>query len=213
MAHAFAVTPGLIHYYLSSRNALTSGVMNAFFRKLVRRLPLPGDDWRNDIMETANAMYSAYAEYRGVASYLLSHNRYRLIQDVDANETDFGLVFFDRISGCVRQAQLGPRQTAVFVHLLLQHVLISARQQSGHQLPGDHQKFLMSNVNADVLKSLPNARFIWQSFTALRGETAFVAGLELIVRGIERSRAAHPDILARARSRKRSEARPTSTVT
>ena len=34
MAHELGVPPALIHYYLGGRGALTSGVMNAYYREL-----------------------------------------------------------------------------------------------------------------------------------------------------------------------------------
>lgn len=187
MAREFGVTPGLIHYYIDGRNALTSGVMNRAFRETVSQFrPLTGD-WRADVVAAMRTFYSEQVKYPGIASYVMSHNRYRLLQDVEAGETDYGILFFDRVVACVRQSGLNAARTAMFTHLLLQHVLASAHQQTSHQLPGDHHSFLVSRLRRLDLRERPNVHFVLQSFSALTGDQAFEAGLELVVEGIQRA--------------------------
>jgi len=114
----------------------------------------------------------------------MSHNRYRLFQDVEADETDYGIVFFDRLAACVRQAGMNPSRTAMFVHLLLQHVLASAYQQTSHQLPGDHHAFLLSRLNRIDARERPNVHFVLEAFSSLNGDAAFQAGLNLLIEGM-----------------------------
>jgi AcrR family transcriptional regulator len=187
MAREFGVTPALIHYYVGGRDALTSGVMNRAFREIVSHFPSQTGDWRADVAAVMRTFYREQVKRPGIASYVMSHNRYRLIQDVAEGETDYGILFFDRVVSSVRQSGLDAGKTAMFTHLLLQHVLASAHQQSSHQLPGDHHNFLVSRLRRIDLRERPNVHFVLQSFSALTGDQAFEAGLELLVEGIQRA--------------------------
>lgn len=174
------VTPALIHYYIGGRDRLTSGVMNSFYQALTSSLPAPAADWRRDIGDVFVAIYETYITYGGVVAYVMSHNRFRLFQLVEAGETDYGSLFFERVVGAVRLAGLSAQRTAMYAHLLLQHVLSSAYQQASRQLPEDHQQFLVSRMKKMRSKTTPNTHFVLESFSTLRGEDAFRAGLEII---------------------------------
>ena len=49
VAKDLGVTPALIHYYLDGRDALTSGVMNAFYKEMQLDWPLLTSHWREDV--------------------------------------------------------------------------------------------------------------------------------------------------------------------
>ena len=185
MAREFGVTPALIHYYVGGRDALTSGVMNRAFREIVSHFPSHTGDWRADVAAVMRTFYREQVKHPGIAAYVMSHNRYRLIQDVAQGETDYGILFFDRVVSCVRQSGLDASRTAMFTHLILQHVLASAHQQTSHQLPGDHHNFLVSRLRRLDLRERPNVHFVLQSFSELTGDQAFEASLEVLVQGIQ----------------------------
>jgi len=187
MARELEVTPALIHYYLGGREALTSGVMNAYYRELAEALPPQSGDWRADVAAVMRVIYDKQVKYAGIATYVMTHNRYRLFQDVEPGETDYGVVYFDRLAGCVRQAGMNASTTAMFVHLLLQHVLASAYQESSHQLPGDHHAFLVSRLSRIDAGERPNLHYLLDAFASLKGEAAFEAGLELLLEGMAAS--------------------------
>jgi AcrR family transcriptional regulator len=180
------VTPALIHYYIGGRDRLTSGVMNSFYAVLIEQLPQIGSDWRSDINAVFDALYATYICYGGIVAYIMSHNRFRLFQLVEAKEQDFGSTFFERLVASIRLAGLSAQRTAMYAHLLLQHVLSSAYQQASHQLPEDHQEFLVSRMKKLSAKSTPNTHFVLESFSMLRGDDAFRAGLTIIVDAIAR---------------------------
>lgn len=186
MAREFSATPALMHYYVRNRNTLTSGVMNGFYRELVSLLPSHTGDWWADLNAVMRRIYLGFVKQRGIVAYVMSHNRYRILQDVGEGEVDYGILFFDRLISCVRQARLNSQQTAMFAHLLLQHALSSAYQQVHHQLPGDHQDYLFSRLRELSPSELPNIRFVGENFSSLTGEQVFEAGLELIVHAIGR---------------------------
>jgi hypothetical protein len=162
--------------------------MNSSYRELVGRLPPPNPDWRADVAAVLRTIFGQNVKYPGIVSYVVSHNRYRLIQDVEKGDTDYGIIFFDRLVSSVRAAGLNAQRTAMFTHLLLQHVLASAFQQISHQLPGDHHDFLVSHLGTLNLRELPNVRFVLDSFSALNGDHAFEFGLDLLIQAIDRAR-------------------------
>jgi AcrR family transcriptional regulator len=185
------VTPALIHYYVGGRDRLTSGVMNRFYEELVGKLPPPVADWRADLSALFGVIYATYLDFGGIVAYVMSHNRFRLFQLVEGKEKDYGAQFFERTVASVRLAGLSAERTAMFTHLLLQHVLSSAYQQASHQLPEDHHDFLLFRMKKASLKSTPNTHFIVQSFAALRGDDAYKEGLTIILDAINRYRS-HP---------------------
>jgi hypothetical protein len=97
-------------------------------------------------------------------------------------------LFFERVIGAVRVAGLSAASTAMYAHLLFQHVLSSAYQQAGRQLPEDHQDFLVSRLQKLSAAEAPNTFFILESFAAVRGHDAFRAGLKIVADaiGVER---------------------------
>jgi len=133
----------------------------------------------------ALAIYREYVKYPGIVAYVVSHNRYRLLQDVSEGETDYGILFFERLASCIRQAGLDARRTAMFMHLLLQHVLTSGHQKAHHQLPGDHQAFLVSRLRTLDVSERPNVQFVLESFASLNADHAFETGLDLLIQGME----------------------------
>ena len=188
IARELGVTPALIHYYLGGREALTSGVMNRYYRQLAEALPQQTGEWQSDVAAVMRVIYDKQVKYGGIAAYVMTHNRYRLFQDVAPGEPDYGVVYFDRLAGCVRQAGVDASTTAMFVHLLLQHVLASAYQQTSHQVPGEHHAFLLSRLARVDPHERPNLHFMLEEFSSLDGGAAFEAGLALLLDGIEAAR-------------------------
>ena len=188
MARELGVTPALIHYYVGGRDALTTGVMNAYYREVVGALPAQTGNWQTDVGAAMRSIYDNDVKYGGIVAYVMSHNRYRVFQDVEDGETDYGVAFFDRVAACVRQAGMDAPSTAMFLHLLLQHVLASAYQQSSHQLPGDHHAFLLSRLQQLDPRERPNIHFVLKPFSSLDGDAAFDAGLGLLIEGMASAR-------------------------
>jgi len=188
IARELGVTPALIHYYLGGREALTSGVMNRYYRQLAEALPQQTGEWQSDVAAVMRVIYDKQVKYGGIAAYVMTHNRYRLFQDVAPGEPDYGVVYFDRLAGCVRQAEMDASNTAMFVHLLLQHVLASAYQQTSRQVPGEHHAFLLARLERVDPRERPNLHFMLEEFSSLDGGAAFEAGLALLLDGIEAAR-------------------------
>src|SRR5258706_3904568 len=106
----------------------------------------------------------------------MTHNRYRLFQDVEPGEPDYGVVYFDRLAGCVRQAGMDASTTAMFVDLLLQHAPASAYQQTSRQVPSDHHAILLSRLGRVDTRERADLHFLVQEFSMLDDAAAFAAG-------------------------------------
>jgi AcrR family transcriptional regulator len=186
LAAELGVTPALIHYYLGGRDAMTSGVMNSFYRELLGNWPLDtGHDWRHRLEVVSGAVYRAYVRYPGIAAYVVAHNRYRMIQDVKKGETDFGVLFFERFVAAVKSIGFDAASTGVYAHLLMEFITASAHATVRHMWPGEHKDFLESKLSALDPEAFPATHFVRASLTSLNATGAFTTGLALMLRGLE----------------------------
>ena len=200
VARELGVTPPLVHYYLGSRDSLTSGVMNAFYRELVEEWPKPKEGWRENLEAVASAVYRAHIRHPGIASYVVSHNRFRMVQNVEDGETDYGVLFFEKFMATVRSAGFDAPRTGVYAHLLIEFITAYAHATVAHRWPGEHSSFLNEKLAGLDPKAFPAAHFVSRSFTRLDAASAFATGLRLFLHGLELER----EKLARAGKRARS---------
>jgi len=205
LAREFGVTPALVHYYIGSRDELISGVVNTYFKARIEKLaPLRGD-WRSDVEGHAYASYAKMIEYGGVLRYLMSHNRFRLFQQVAPGQTDYGLAYLNRIAEIFRNGGFTAEQTAMGYHLLAQYTMSAAYAQVNHQLPGDHRRFILSQIQATPAIQYSGAHFIAEPFSRVSARSAFESGLSLLLDGMEGWRKQNPAVRkpAHATARKR----------
>ncbi|MDB5871613.1 MAG: TetR family transcriptional regulator [Ramlibacter sp.] len=187
-AHELNVTPGLIHYYLKGRDALTSGVMNAFYRELVESWPELDGHWRRDLEAICMAVYNAHARYPGIAAYVLSHNKFRMVQAVQPGETDYGVLLFEKFTSAVRNMGFDAARTGVYAHLLNEFITGYAQATAAHRWPGEHARFLDSKLAELDRRQYPSAHFVSKTFSRLDGASAFETGLALFLNGLDLER-------------------------
>ncbi|HSV44562.1 MAG TPA: TetR/AcrR family transcriptional regulator C-terminal domain-containing protein [Ramlibacter sp.] len=181
LARELGVAPTLIHYYIGSRDDLISGVANRYFKERLARLqPLTGA-WQEDLRREAMQSFSMGVEYGGVLRYMMSHNRFRLFQQVSEGETDYGMLYLDRLAGIFRAAGFSPRHAAIGYHLLSQFVMTSAYAEVSRQLPGFHARYIREHIESRTAQELPGAHYFAEAFTALDSATAFPEGLRLLI--------------------------------
>lgn len=185
VARELGVTPPLVHYYLGSRDALTSGVMNAFYRELVEEWPKQSTGWRENLEVVANAVYRAHIRYPGIASYVVSHNRFRMVQNVAQGEADYGVMFFEKFMATVRGVGFDAPRTGVYAHLLIEFITAYAHATVAHRWPGEHSSFLNEKLAGLDANAFPAAHFVSKSFTRLDAASAFATGLRLLLHGLE----------------------------
>ncbi|WP_017523839.1 TetR/AcrR family transcriptional regulator [Pusillimonas noertemannii] len=188
LARDFGVATSLIHYYAGSRDDIVSGVINLYFRARIQKLPNASGNWRNDLAAYARAVYFLSCDYGAVMRYLMSHNRFRVFQQVDVTETDYGLVYLERLAEIFRAAGFSSRQSAMGYHLLMQHVMTSAYAVVNRQPPGLHKQFILDRVKMLASDQYPSIHFFAGDFSDLDGDMAFDAGLEILLDGFEKWR-------------------------
>ncbi|MWL89691.1 TetR/AcrR family transcriptional regulator [Cupriavidus sp. SW-Y-13] len=185
LAKDFGVAPGLIHYYLGGRDQLVSGVLNDYYRQRTLRIPPLTGDWRADVERIARLSFQVAVENPGVSNYVASHNRYRLFQDVQPGETDYGLEFFNRMTSAIMQGGFSAEQVALGYHLLAQYLVAASMAEASRQLPAYHQAFIQNKLEAVSAEQYPGARFVSESFSHLSSDIAFEEGLRFTLDGIE----------------------------
>lgn len=190
VARELGVTAPLIHYYLDGRDALTSGVMNSFYREMLSEWPAASGRWREDIESTAHHIYQICVTYGGVAAYLVSHNRFRLVQLTRDGEPDYGLLLFERFVGVIREAGFDAQRTAMYANLLMELVISGAYATVRHRWPGYHGDLLEEAFAGLNPRAFPNTCFVRKKFTRLTHGLAFADGMNLVLSGLalERSK-------------------------
>lgn len=185
VARELGVAPGLIHYYMGSRDDLISAVINTMFRERMEALPVLTHNWRADLEAVARSAIQTLAQWPGLATYIGTHNRSRLFQRVAAGEVDHGLAFFDHVATILRDGGFTQQQAALAYHLLLLFLTSMAIERENHQAPGEHEAYIVNYVAGFERDSIPGAAFIVEPFSRLDSLATFEAGLRLLMDGFE----------------------------
>ena len=185
LAREFGVTSALIHYYVGSRDELISGVVNQYFKMRVERLGKMTGDWRADLEQHARHSYALMLEYGGVLRYVMSHNRFRLFQQVEPGQADYGLVYLDRVARIFRDGGFNAEHTAMGYHLIAQYCMASAYAQVSRQLPADHAAFIRKRIESVPMGEYGAAHFMVDEFTKIDADKAFEAGLGVLLDAME----------------------------
>lgn len=186
LARELGVAPTLIHYYVGSHDDLISGVVNRYFRERAASMPALTGDWKEDLRADALHTFRMNLEYGGVVRYTMSHNRFRLFQRVGPGETDFGILYLNRIAETLRRGGFTPQQAALGYHLVQMHVMASAYAEISKQLPAYHEHYIREQIAAHPLDEFVGAHYIAEAFASLDSETAFPVGLQLLIDGFAR---------------------------
>jgi len=197
LAKDLSVTPALIHYYLDGgRDALTSGIINRFYAQVLKKWPTPDGDWRQQVTEASKHINRQLIRYPGIASYLKMHNRFRVFQLVRPGETDFGVLFLEKLIGVMCSAQLPNERTGILSHLMMEFLLSSAHNTAHYRWPKEHLKFLEEKLSSLDPEQFPNLIATGYLVGRLDSEQAFENGLNLFIQGLDSERR-----LARKRSK------------
>lgn len=185
LARDFGVASSLIHYYVGSRDGLISGVVNEYFKHRVERLAALSGQWRKDIEKHARLSYDLMVEYGGVLRYVMAHNRFRLFQQVEPGQTDYGLVYLNRVAEIFRNGGYSPEHTAMGYHLLAQYTMTAAYAEVSRQLPALHAKFIRKRIESVSSEEYAAAHYMLTPFTELNASKAFETGLKMLLDSME----------------------------
>lgn len=185
LARELGVAPTLIHYYIGSRDDLISGVANRYFKERFSRLQALTGNWKKDLTREAQQSYAIGVEYGGVLRYMMSHNRFRLFQQVSEGETDYGMLYLNRIASIFKSAGFKPKHAAMGYHLMSQYVMTSAYAQVSRQLPAFHEHYIQDHIHAAPEGELSGAHYFAEAFSTLDSDSVFPQGLKLLIDSFE----------------------------
>ena len=189
LAREFGVTTTLIHYYVGSRDELVSGVVNRYFQARMEQIPPPSKSWRRDIEAHARAVFDVMRKYGGVLQYVMSHNRSRMFQQVEAGQVDYGMEYLNRVAGIFRSGGFAADQAAMAYHLLAQYIMTAAYADVRRQLPAEHGGYIRDRIAAASATQYPDAHFIARPFSEVDSRSAFELGLHILLDGLAAMRA------------------------
>lgn len=192
VAKEMEITPALIHYYVGGRDWLTSGVMNLFYRQLLRRWPEETGHWDTDIFNAAKAIYDHLVRYAGVASYVVMNNRFRIFQLTAGEQEDFGIQMLEKFTSRVRGAGVSAERTGVYAHIMMEFIVSSAHGAVSHRYPGEHREFLEEKTANLDPERFPAIAFTRTSQVSLNAYDAFLEGCSLLLLGLQRDRTRFP---------------------
>lgn len=185
VARELGVAPGLIHYYIGSRDDLLSAVINFAFKERMEALPPLAGAWRRDLEAVSKRVVEVTATWPGLGTYILTNNRFRLFQRVEPGETDYGLAFFDHIGRIFHNGGFTTSQAAIAYHLLMLFISSISAEVEKRLAPGTHHDYIVGYVSQFERTTLPGATYLVSSFAKLDTETTFEAGLQLLLDGFE----------------------------
>jgi len=189
LARELGVTPALIHYYLDGgRDALTSGIINRFYGRVLEKWPRVRGGWRSRAEQVSRHVYRQLILFPGIASYLKMHNRFRLFQKVSPGERDNGVLFLEKFIGVIRLAGLPDERTGILAHLLMEFLLSSAHNTAHYRWPREHVSWLEKKLAALDPEQFPNLVATGYLVGRLDAEQAFENGLRIYLDGIESER-------------------------
>jgi AcrR family transcriptional regulator len=184
VAKSMDVTPALIHYYIGGRDWLTSGVMNLFYKELLRKWPEETGDWKNDLVAAARIIYDHFSRYGGIAAYAVSNSRFRVFQLVAFGDRDYGVELLERFTGYVRASGLDGVRTGVYANQFMEFIISTGHGTSHHIYPSEHRAFLEEKSSKLDPDKYPNLLFAKRAPFTLSGDVAFEMGCNLFLLGM-----------------------------
>lgn len=188
VARSINVTPALIHYYIGGRDWLTSGIMNLFYKSLLKKWPVATGDWEQDVWNSAKAFFDHLLDYPGIAAYLVSNYRFRVFQLTAFGDRDYGAEVLNRFVGHVRAAGLSAERTGLRTQLIHEFVMSTANQATQDLLPADHKQFFEEKLAS--LDPVRMEHIIFGKVVPLQlgADDLFREGMALFLLGIQRDR-------------------------
>jgi len=184
VAKSMGVTSALIHYYVGGRAWLTSGVMNLFYKDLIRKWPEPTGEWRRDLTAAARAIFEHFSRYGGIAAYAVSNSRFRVFQLTAFGDRDYGVEVLDRFTGLVRASGLSAERTGIYSNQFMEFIINTGHGTAQHIFPSDHREFLDKKSSTLDVSRYPNIDFAKRAPLMIDGELAFREGCNLYMLGI-----------------------------
>ena len=190
LAKSLNVRPGTIHYHLGSRNDLISGVMNNFYRDLLRDLDAaaPAGNWQAEIRRIGWVWLNAKLVHPGIANYVASNDRFRVFQKTEPGEEDYGARYMDRVFTLLQNAGFAADIAAECWHLMALYANSTAETIAMGHDPATHSKFLLGRAERYGGASFPGLTFGLRALARLDARNAFHRSLDDLILGLEKRR-------------------------
>lgn len=184
VAKVMGVTPALIHYYLGGRDWLTSGVMNLFYKDLLRKWPEETGNWKVDLLAAARTIYEQFLRYPGIAAYAVAHNRYRLYQLNAFGDKDYGVETLERFAGRIRKSGLPDDRAGIYSNQFFQFIISRGHATStGVIASDDHDFAAVKRAQLDP-KKYPNISCVLNIAALANNEHVYEEGCHLMLMGM-----------------------------
>jgi AcrR family transcriptional regulator len=185
LARDLGVAPGLIYYFMGSRDDLLSAVFNEALKRRVAQYPALTGHWREDMEALLKQTLRFQLQWKGITTYVATNNRYRLFQRVEPGQTDYGLVFFDRLGRILESGGFSPDRAAMAYHLLMLFMTSVANAHVQRQEPSQHQPYLLDHLAMFSPTDYPGAHFLMPAFAKITTDATVGEGLQLLLDHID----------------------------
>ena len=185
LGRELGVAPGLIHYFVGSRDDLISLVINAALKERAESFPALTGDWRADLEAVLRQTLEMQLRWKGVTTYVASHNKHRLFQNVGGDEQDYGVVFFNHIGLILKSGGFTATRAAMAYHLLMLFLTAVASAHVNRQEPSAHRDYISGHLSHFSTPNFAGSTFLAKDFTAIDTEQTFQQGLQVLLDGIQ----------------------------
>lgn len=188
IAQELKVTPALIHYHVEGREVLTSAIVKKFMRELVEKWPQPAGKWRSDLEAVARTMYGHFLSYPGISAFFVAKNRFEVFTSALEKDDERALFeYLDLFFGAFRSVGMEADRVAPYSIVFLQFIHSSAHHTASRHWPVEN-KPLRSHLAKLETKGFDNIGFLRDSYLRVTSDSAFEAGLKLVLDGLAAER-------------------------
>src|SRR3546814_11805911 len=130
-------------------------------------------DWSSDVCSSDLA-------------YLVQKNEYRVVQDTEEGETDFGLQLLECFIGTVRSAGLSPERTSIYTHMIRELLLSTAHRTTFETFPSQQRDELEKTIAKLSPETCTTVPFRQDSLLEIDVDRGFNGGVNLFLVVISR---------------------------
>ena len=183
VAKKLGATTGSVHYHAGSREEFLSLVINAAYKDIWTQFDRgrASNDWAAEFSRAMHIFRKVLLKHAGVASYLISNNKFRIFQSVTGNEVDYGVMIADRLFSVMRDGGLTKHQAAQCWHITYLFLLSSVQAEVAGTLPSAHRTFLTTRGSAARQKGRDGLAFGLDGLSKLNPEKTFSVGLKALL--------------------------------
>ena len=183
LAQELGVEAMTLYYYVANKDEILNGIADLIVGEI--ELPPSGADWKAAIRKTAISAHQVLLRHPWAANLVLSASGFSQAR----------MQYMNALLGCLREAGFSPEMTDLAYHALESHIMGFTLWVVGMNLGSDED---VAALASDFLREFPRdelphlAEHIEQHMKPRDpdDEGAFAFGLDLLLDGLERLRAA-----------------------